>query len=301
MNKVIFLALALLLFIGVEPAFAWGPLTHLYLGQQILWKHAMLPGALYLLLKNYREDFLYGNVSADIIIGKQLVAFERHCHNWAVGRRFLENAEDDRQRAFAYGYLAHLAADTVAHNHFIPKYLLIASKTKNFGHSFWEMRADALIDKRYRRIAEELGADVREYHDPLLERTLTRAIFSYKTNRRLFTSLLYLSKLRQWELMTSFFTSYSTTPLPKEEMDRFHQESLERMTAILADPYDQRLNTMDPTGGKQLYESRLTRKSLRSLVRQGVVTEDVYHKVAEVLYSAESEAKETIQPEARLV
>ncbi|MDH4100953.1 MAG: zinc dependent phospholipase C family protein, partial [Nitrospirota bacterium] len=266
-----------------------------------LWKHAMLPGALYLLLKNHRADFLYGNVSADIIIGKQLVAFELHCHNWTVARQFLENAEDDRQRAFAYGYLAHLAADTVAHNHFIPKYLLIASKTKNFGHSFWEMRADALIDKRYRRIAEELGTDVKEYHDPLLERTLTRAIFSYKTNRRVFTSLLYLSKLRQWELMTSFFTSYSTTPLPKEEMERFHQESLERMAAILTDPYDSPIASLDPTGGKQLYESRLTRKSLRSLVRQGVVTEDVYHKVAEVLYSAEGEEREEVESEARVV
>lgn len=289
MNRLILLVAALILFVGVEPAFAWGPLTHLYLGQQILWKHAMLPASLYLLLKRYRKDFLYGNVSADIILGKQLVAFERHCHNWKVGRQFLENAEDDRQRAFAYGYLAHLAADTVAHNHFIPKYLLIASNTKNFGHSFWEMRADAVIDRRYRRIAEELGTDVREYHDLLLERTLTRAIFSFKTNRRVFTSLLYLSKLRQWERMTSFFTSYSTTPLPKEEMERFHRESLDRMAAILTDPYDGRITSMDPTGGKQLYESRLTRKSLRVMVRQGIVSEEVYKKVAEAIYSSENE------------
>lgn len=287
-KKIILLVVLILLLSGVEPAFAWGPLTHLYLGQQLLWKHALLPAGLYLLLKKHRKDFLYGNISADIIVGKQLLDFERHCHNWKVARQLLDNSGDDRQKAFSYGYLAHLAADTVAHNHFIPKYLLMASDTKHFGHSYWEMRADAMVDRRYRKIAEELDSEIREYHNPLMEQTLTRALFSFKTNKRVFDSILYLSRLHQWESLTAFFSNHSPVALPADELADLQRESLHRMAAIMTDPFDEKVTLHDPTGGKKMYESRLTRKSLKPLVRQGIVNEEVYRKVAEALYSWEA-------------
>jgi len=43
-------------------------------------------------------------------------------------------------RAFAFGYLAHLAADTVAHNYFVPRQLAVTSSTSSLGHSYWESR-----------------------------------------------------------------------------------------------------------------------------------------------------------------
>ena len=51
-----------------------------------------------------------------------------------------DGARDDPLRAFGLGYLAHLAADSVAHNYFVPKQLAVTSSTSALGHSYWESR-----------------------------------------------------------------------------------------------------------------------------------------------------------------
>ena len=79
--------------------------------------------------------FLYGSVAADISFAKKYAPEGRHCHDWKVGEEILAAAESDAMRAVAYGYLAHLAADTVAHNLFVPRRLLLTSATQGIGHT----------------------------------------------------------------------------------------------------------------------------------------------------------------------
>ena len=42
-------------------SFAWGPLTHMYLGSEIFSYAPLIPAGLFALLKKHRQDFLYGN------------------------------------------------------------------------------------------------------------------------------------------------------------------------------------------------------------------------------------------------
>jgi hypothetical protein len=51
-----------------------------------------------------------------------------------------ERARDEPLRAFALGYQAHLAADAVAHNYFVPRQLAVTASTSALGHSYWESR-----------------------------------------------------------------------------------------------------------------------------------------------------------------
>ena len=53
-----------------------------------------------------------------------------------MGLEIYDKARDEALKSFALGYLAHLAADTVAHNFFVPRYLIIASRTSGVGHSY---------------------------------------------------------------------------------------------------------------------------------------------------------------------
>ena len=62
-------------------------------------------------------------------IAKKYAAAGRHCHSWPVGFEILDRARDEPLRAFSLGYLAHLAADVVAHNYFVPRQLAITSST----------------------------------------------------------------------------------------------------------------------------------------------------------------------------
>ena len=52
------------------------------------------------LLEAYPYDFLYGNISADIVVGKNLCEELKHCHNWKIGFKLLKRAETDSQTGF---------------------------------------------------------------------------------------------------------------------------------------------------------------------------------------------------------
>src|SRR5690606_31674940 len=106
------------LFLLPDLAFAWGPATHVYLGQGVLESLHLLPQAVRAIIAAHPFDFLYGSMAADISLAKKYVPEGRHCHHWHVGEEIFESAETARLRAVGLGYLAHLAGDTVAHNYF---------------------------------------------------------------------------------------------------------------------------------------------------------------------------------------
>ena len=72
-----------------------------------------LPPAIAALLGAFPYDVLYGSIAADTSIAKKYAPAGRHCHAWNVGQEIFERAHDEPLRAFALGYLAHLAADVV--------------------------------------------------------------------------------------------------------------------------------------------------------------------------------------------
>ncbi len=57
----------------------------------------------------------------------------RHCHYWHVGQEIHDRRDSDALRAFGLGYLCHLSADTVAHNFYVPRQLLLTSSTAGDG------------------------------------------------------------------------------------------------------------------------------------------------------------------------
>ena len=132
------IALAVLLALVLAPAVAhaWTPGTHIFLGEAVMRSLALLPSGIAELLSAYPYDFLYGSIAADTSIAKKYAAAGRHCHSWNVGFEIHDNAESEPLRAFGLGYLAHLAADSVAHNSFVPHQLTITSSTAALGHSY---------------------------------------------------------------------------------------------------------------------------------------------------------------------
>ena len=104
-----------------EPLWAWGPGTHIALSEGVLASLYLLPPAIRAIIKSHPLHFLYGSIAADISFAKKYVPDGRHCHHWHMGEEILAAADTPRLSAVGYGYLAHLAADTVAHNLFVPR------------------------------------------------------------------------------------------------------------------------------------------------------------------------------------
>ncbi len=220
---------------------AWGPLTHLYLGHQVLdIGAAALPAGIYAIIRRYAKDFLYGNLSTDIIVGRKYQELDKNTHSWDVGWRLLEEAETDRQKAFAYGYLCHLSADTVVHN--------LEKSRFPFKHSLVEIKAESLVDRKYRKKLKEINKVIQRRHNPVLEDMLERVIFSFKTNKKIFRGMLLLSRVPNYKPVSRFIHRRFPYEIPVSDIYKFKEESLNRIICILSNGEDSKVIDEHPLG-----------------------------------------------------
>lgn len=226
-------------------AFAWGPLTHVYLGSEIYYLGSLLPAGIYALIKKYKSDFLYGNLMADIIFGKKYLPDDKSSHSWDVALGLFEAAETQQQKAFVYGYMSHLAADTVAHE------MLTAGK-KNVGHTFIELKADSIVDKKYWFQAVTIDKKVQRRNDTFLEASLDTAIFSFKTNKRILKSAVLISGLHQKRVSSFIDRNIIIAPVYKREnIKRLQEKSLDRMVDLLQNGADSAVLKKSPLGSQR--------------------------------------------------
>ncbi len=211
-----FVLLLLGLVLVPTAAFAWGPLTHMYLGTQILSCAPLIPAGILALIRKHKQDFLYGNIMADTIIGKKYLPDDKSSHSWDVGMKLFGQAKSWPERAFAYGYLSHLAADTVAHE-------TLTDDLGNMGHTWVELKADSLIDKTYWLQTVLISKAVRKRSELLLENALDSYVFSFKTNRRIYKSIVFLSVLNKKR-------RYG---IDRSLIHELHEESISRMLDLM--------------------------------------------------------------------
>jgi hypothetical protein len=260
--------IAAVLAIAVTPAdaWAWTPGTHVFLGEAVMRSVSLLPPNIAALLTAFPYDFLYGSIAADTSIAKKYAAAGRHCHSWAVGLDVLDAAKDEPSRAFALGYLSHLAADAVAHNYFVPMQLAITSSTSSLGHSYWESRFDTHLGPEPSRKARELILIDHSSSDALLDRVLSPTIFSTPTNRRIFRGMVVVADSESWQRIFQLMTENSRWDLEDDAVERYIDRSFDFIIDFLrrvdaSEPYK-----LDPSGDEPL---RLAKRVRRSIIRAG--------------------------------
>jgi hypothetical protein len=261
------LGLALVcLIVAPGVAHAWTPGTHVFLGEAVMRSLSLLPPAIAALLREFPFDFLYGSIAADTSIAKKYVPVGRHCHSWNVGMEILDHAKDEPLRAFALGYLSHLAADSIAHNYFVPKQLAITSSTAGLGHSYWESRFETHLGTECARKARELILIDHSRSDGLLDRVLSPTIFSTSTNRRIFRGMVIAADNDSWQRIFSLMTERSRWDLPDSDVGEYVARSYDFIIDLLqrmdrSDPF-----RLDPSGDEAL---RLAKAVRRRALRAG--------------------------------
>ena len=262
----------IILFLPSE-AMAWGIGVHLQTGAWILDNLAQLPDPLRTLLSLYPNDYLYGCISADITLGKKYTHYLRHCHSWRMGRKILKQAASESQQACAYGYLSHLAADTVAHSYFVPYKLMRTYNTMLLKHAYWEMRFEAHVAPEIWPLARSIGRKDFSDNDKLMRNILADTIFSFGTNKRLFNSLLLLNRLQQYQKVLRSLANTSKWSISPEDRKDYLDLTSEATLSLLQDidgsPYLQ----ADPTGERALNAANMIRKNLHTLWLDGKLRE----------------------------
>ena len=264
-------------------AFAWGAGIHLQVGMYALNNLSLFPVALQSILSAYPYDFLYGCISADITIGKKYTHYLKHCHSWRVAKQILESARTEQQRACAMGYLSHLAADTVAHSYFVPVKMIRTFNTVFLKHTYWEMRYEALADPEVWDVARTLGQKDFSENDRMMRDVLANTLFSFGTNKRLFSSILLVSRLEHWNKMLRSLSNNSRYPLGHENAEEYLELARVASLSILADPESSPYLTADPTGERALEAGKMLRRNLNLLWQEGKISGDEANEYIEKL------------------
>jgi len=251
-----------LLIVALVPAsaWAWTPGTHVYLGEAVLRAPELLPASVSELVRAFSYDFLYGSIAADTSIAKKYAVTGRNCHAWSVGLEIYDKARDDPLRAFALGYLAHLAADVVAHNYFVPYRLTVTSSTVALGHSYWENRFETHLGERVSRRARELILLDHSRADAHLDRILSPTIFSTPTNRRIFRGMVRAADSDSWQRIFQLMTERSRWDLVDIDVTGYLGRAFDYIIDVLARLDQSEPQGHDPSGARALRMAKRVRR-----------------------------------------
>lgn len=262
MSATVACAVAVLLW--PRDALAWGPLAHLSFTSGALEQLSALSPALRVLLAHFSSEFLYGSLAADIIVGKNLARYAVHCHNWTVGFQVLERSRSDGQRAFSLGFLAHLAADTVAHNYYVPYKTVEGFRVRANGHAYWEIRYDQRLPADLWKLARHVSqAEYREHDDHLQECLADSYVIPFSISKRMFGSILLAARLRRWQRMSEVIAGERDLMLQEEEVRECQKLAVGQIVGMLKDGADAQCTHADPTGGRNLHMATQLRSTLR--------------------------------------
>ncbi len=266
LNLAVLFAVVLTLTLAGE-AWAWGPATHIKLAADVLSHLWLLPAGVAALIARNRRAFIYGSVATDTVFAKKMSRVKQICHHWSTGFDILESAESDEGKAFGYGYIAHLAADTIAHNKFLPRQMAVSRSTISFGHVYWEIRADSIIETRHwRRLRSVLRG---RYEEPqrLLRARMVDTLLSFKANQVLFKRMNLLASEMAWRRSVEFWSHISRHALDDGVLREYHAESLDRVLDVLVHGQSSPVLHEDPSGNAALGYAKAQRRQLRQLKR----------------------------------
>jgi hypothetical protein len=257
-----------------DSSYAWGPGFHLQLGTTVLGNLQVLPAVVANLLGNFPNDFLYGCISADITLGKKYTGYLLHCHRWHIGKNLLDKSETDAQRACAYGYISHLAADTVAHCYYVPLSIMRSYQSVVMKHAYWEVRFDSFTPQEIWDRGRRVALEHFQENDTLLRQQISNTIFSFGTNKKIFNSILLVSRLEKWQQLITAMHDVSRFQLDEEEIAEFTDLSERAVFETLADMDSSAWLAADPTGEQALHAAETVRKNLRLLYQSGKITKE---------------------------
>jgi hypothetical protein len=279
MNRATLMCLLTLCCFVPSEAFGWAPVTHLYYAKELLHFGHLLPEAIRQVLTTYRADFLYGCIAADITLGKAYVEYIYNCHNFDVGLGLLDHAKTPAEEAFVYGYISHLACDTVSHNYFVPFQNVRHFEQATFRHAYWEVRLDEHFGDRVWHELQDIIANKRNHsHDRLLDGALKDTIFSFRTNKLLFSSMMAIQRLKKWQVFVKNVNRRSHMQFDMEHLDEYNRLAVTAMVLLLRDWKESPVYRVDPTGAKVMEEAQAVRRNLKALQKAGKLTRKIHEE-----------------------
>lgn len=246
-----------------KEAFAFGPAFHLKIGYEILNYLTLFSPLTQQLLSEYPLDFLYGNISPDIVIGKRFLPYHKHCHNWNIAKDLIDFASSPSQKSFAYGYITHLASDVIAHNYFVPVQTISTFRTRTLTHLYWETRLDNKVEREIWYFTEKFKSCDFSKNEYLMERVLSYNLFPFVVSKKIYKGYVLFSSLEQWNKALNMIKNFSKYKIEPEFLEDIKKLSLEFSIQVLLRKDDLHIYLNDPMGKKSISIAQMIRKNLK--------------------------------------
>lgn len=249
-------------------AHAWGTGVHLAIGNHILTNLSLISPIIAGIICKHKNAFLYGCLSADIFIGKGCRTTPTHSHNWSIGHKLLDFAPTPQLSAYAYGYLSHLAADTIAHNYFVPNMLASTPGSGKLSHVYIEMQADMHVPWDPAKAKELFKTSYKDEDARLLHVTEKKKL-SFYLKKQLYRGGILASNQKTWNTSLSFMHHVLPRATDPDYFEQMFLLSRGVVQNFLSDPHKAFVLNLDPVGTNNLRSAHVTRRQRRRFIRQG--------------------------------
>jgi hypothetical protein len=277
-----FAAVAVAILVVPTPALAWGPLAHLSFSSQALETIGVVQPSIRHILQDFANEFLYGSLAADIVVGKNMARYLYHCHNWRVGFNVFKHARAGGEQAFALGFLSHLAADTVAHNYYVPFKTVAAFHKRNAQHAYWELRYDQRMDRALSLVAREVTTRAYRNHDHYLEQMLYRSsVIPFGVSKQLFRSLLSTARIGRFQHASRLVLARERNlVLEPDLVVDTNGLAVEAIVGLLTEMERSKAARADATGVRNIRLAQDLRRSLRRQTSRRTLHARDAHEIA---------------------
>lgn len=268
----VYLLFALAVILIPESAYAWGPGMHLETGLYVLDHIKDVLPAIAAVITEHPRHFIYGTISPDILVGKRYAGYHWHCHNWKVAKILVDSAKTSAEKAGVYGYLCHLAADTVSHNYYVPYKAIRGYSARLLSHTYWELRHDLNVNPRVWKEVKSIAQGDYADFDALMEKTLRKTVLSFRTSRVIFRGILKIEQLKRLRQTLNVFAKKSAWEIGPERFSHFYTLTMNTVMDYLKDPKKARCLAADPSGMARQAEALQLRDRIRENLRRKVIT-----------------------------
>ena len=134
---------------------------------------------------------------------------------------------------------------------------------RSLSHIYWEMRFDLHVpDRCWKEIGKVIRRDYVPF-DHLLDRVLKKTLFSFRTNKRIFNSVLILQKMKQLRFGLKTYAKISRWEFSPKEVKPYHDLMMETVRNFLENPSKAKCLNAEPAGQRKLAYAAEMRKQLR--------------------------------------
>lgn len=247
--KILLIIFAILGVFAPEQAFAWGFQTHIAIADNIL---STASGV----IKAYPAYFMLGNIFPDFFnFLKDFSDYKRNLetHSWNTVSKLFSGVKTDQEQAFAYGYAAHLSADVVAHNRFVPQHLMYMGKGRMASHLMLEYAEEALHNNRYSGAVAHLITNAEEMGGLFVREMGINPSFFGREMNTLRLALSYEKMFRLQKVVKAY--KLLTIPSFQERCVTFRIEA-EKLAGLSVNKGFECLIHYDPTGKDAMQKAR---------------------------------------------